>query len=137
MMDKKIVDAFLNVKSKAEKVAKDTEAAATLVDKAKKKAEKNKGFAKKMRDDLHGLFRMVRTWSQGKYSLPWKTIVTAIAALLYFVNPLDLIPDFIIGTGLLDDASIIAYAFNIIRKDVEAFTEWEKSANTSQNTDPS
>jgi uncharacterized membrane protein YkvA (DUF1232 family) len=131
-MDKKTTNAFSEAKKKAEKILKDTEATAKLVDSAKEKAEKNIGFAKKLRDDLFGLFRMVKCWSKGQYAVPWKVLITAVAAILYFLNPLDLIPDFIIGTGLLDDASVIAFALNIIRKDVDEFKKWENSASASQ-----
>lgn len=37
-----------------------------------------------------------------------------LGALGYFISPLDLIPDVIIGTGLLDDASILLMALKIL-----------------------
>lgn len=49
-----------------------------------------------------------------------------MAALLYFVNPFDVIPDFIIGIGYLDDVTIISFVFNSLRKDVQHFAEWDK-----------
>jgi uncharacterized membrane protein YkvA (DUF1232 family) len=33
------------------------------------------------------------------------------AALLYFINPIDLIPDFIVGGGYTDDAIVTGFIF--------------------------
>jgi len=39
-----------------------------------------------------------------KKYLPW------LIALLYFINPYDLVPDFIVGPGWLDDAAVLGLA---------------------------
>ncbi|MGB0524504.1 MAG: YkvA family protein [Flammeovirgaceae bacterium] len=39
----------------------------------------------------------------------------------------DLIPDFIPFLGFSDDALIIAWVYNSVRKDLEAFEEWENT----------
>lgn len=36
-----------------------------------------------------------------------------VAALLYFISPIDLIPDLIIGPGQLDDAAVILFALSL------------------------
>lgn len=41
---------------------------------------------------------------------PTSARLTLIAALAYFVTPFDFIPDFILGVGFLDDASVLAAA---------------------------
>jgi uncharacterized membrane protein YkvA (DUF1232 family) len=41
---------------------------------------------------------------------PTSARLTLIAALAYFVTPFDLVPDFILGVGFLDDASVLAAA---------------------------
>ena len=48
----------------------------------------------------------------GKTPLKYKAIV--IGALGYFICPIDLIPDIMIGTGFLDDASILMFALSTI-----------------------
>lgn len=37
-----------------------------------------------------------------------------VGALGYFISPLDLIPDIMIGTGYIDDAGMLIYALNTI-----------------------
>ena len=46
-----------------------------------------------------------------------------MAAVLYVVSPLDIIPDFLIVAGLIDDAAIIAWAFNEMNKELTKYQE--------------
>ena len=48
-----------------------------------------------------------------------------VTGLLYFLAPVDAIPDFIPVLGFLDDAAVIAYVLRAIEADVRAFEEWE------------
>ena len=47
--------------------------------------------------------------------------------LVYVFSPLDLIPDYIPGVGLLDDASIVGLCIAAIKSDLEAFKAWAKA----------
>ncbi len=79
-----------------------------------------------LRTDLPVLIRLVRAYAKGDYRrLPWRSIVLAATALLYFVTPFDIIPDFIVGTGFLDDAVVVAYVLKAIRDDLGRYEEWE------------
>lgn len=46
---------------------------------------------------------------------PTKVRATLLAALAYFVLPLDTIPDFLIGVGFGDDATVLMAALAMIR----------------------
>ena len=46
---------------------------------------------------------------------PAKVRATVFAALAYFVLPLDLIPDFLIGAGFGDDATVLMAAIAMVR----------------------
>jgi uncharacterized membrane protein YkvA (DUF1232 family) len=59
--------------------------------------------------------------------VPWQTIVLAIAAVVYFVNPFDLIPDLIPVIGYLDDATIVGFVIASIGGDIANFRDWEQS----------
>jgi uncharacterized membrane protein YkvA (DUF1232 family) len=76
--------------------------------------------------DLHALARLVSAWARREYTIvPWRAIAMSTAALLYFVNPFDAIPDAILGFGYLDDASVLAFVAGAIKRDLERFAEWE------------
>jgi uncharacterized membrane protein YkvA (DUF1232 family) len=88
-----------------------------------------------LREDLPVLVRLIRAYASGDYrTLPWKGILLATGAILYFVTPVDLIPDFIVGTGFLDDAVVVAYVIKAIRDDLTRFVAWE-AANALDDPD--
>ena len=55
------------------------------------------------------------------------SIVTIVAALIYFLSPLDVIPDFIPGLGFVDDATIIAFCFMSFKHDLDKYSNWLKN----------
>jgi len=73
------------------------------------------------------LSRLVKSYATGKYkAIPWKAMITVLAAVLYFLNPLDLIPDFIPGVGLTDDVGVVLWVFTTLKAEIDKFLEWEK-----------
>ena len=113
----------------AEEYSSDKERTKYLLDEAIRKSQRYKGLLKKCLDDLTALIHLVRAYINGEYkNVSWETIIWAIAAIIYFINPIDLIPDFIPGIGFIDDAAVIAFAITSIYKDLEKFREWERSA---------
>ncbi|NNC86605.1 MAG: DUF1232 domain-containing protein [Bacteroidia bacterium] len=117
---------FDGAKRKAESFAGDKGKTKKLIREAIDKAKKNKGSLGKVWVELQALIRLLKAWLIGKYKTPWKTIVFSSAALIYFVNPLDLLPDFIPVLGFLDDASVIAFVISSVRTDIKDFLNWEK-----------
>lgn len=79
-----------------------------------------------VRDQLGLMWRMLRSWQQGAYKhAPTGVLVSAVAALIYFVVPLDFLPDFILGTGFFDDAAVLAFVLRGIAGDLKKFSDWE------------
>ncbi len=52
-------------------------------------------------------------------------------AIIYFVNPFDLIPDLAPVAGYIDDAFVIAAVAAQVVADLEAFRGWEQSRATA------
>ncbi len=110
---------------KAEKIAGDIKKTTEIINRALVKSEREKGKIEKVRQEIDLLIKMVGAWAKGEYRrVPVKTIITGLAALIYFVNPVDLVPDFLLGLGFLDDVTIISFVVNSIRKDIEQFAQW-------------
>ena len=110
---------------KAEKLAGDFKKTSELINQALVKTEKHQGKINQVRYELEMLIKMVKAWTIGEYrQVPVKTIVTGLAALIYFINPLDVIPDFLAGLGFIDDMTVIAFVFSSIKRDIDQFAEW-------------
>jgi uncharacterized membrane protein YkvA (DUF1232 family) len=78
------------------------------------------------------LGRITKAYALGRYrEVPWKTMLTIVAGIVYFISPIDLIPDFIPITGLTDDVGVLLWIFNSVSKEVEKFLNWEKSESVS------
>ena len=70
--------------------------------------------------------RMIRSYQAGDYQrTPWKSLLLITAGIIYFVSPLDLIPDFIPVLGFMDDITVLLWILNSVRGDVEKYEEWE------------
>lgn len=105
--------------------------AARLATQAAQKAQKNKAALQKVWDDLLTLTRLLRAWARRGYTaVPWQTLVAVTAALIYFINPFDLIPDFLPTLGLVDDATLIGLVVASIREDLSRFRAWERKQSS-------
>ena len=83
-----------------------------------------------VKEKFFTLGRIVKAYATGKYrEVPWKTILLIVAAVIYFVNPIDLIPDWIPALGFTDDISILLMVYQAAKTDISKFLEWEKSNN--------
>lgn len=126
-MREKRPEGFDEAESKAGSYINDKKKAQYLLDEALRKANNNKGALEKIWADLFGLFRLVGAWIKGEYvRVPYKTILYAIGAIIYFVNPFDVIPDFIPLAGYVDDATVIGFVINSIKDEIERFKKWEQ-----------
>lgn len=76
------------------------------------------------------LARLTKAWRNKKYSeVSYVTVFLSVAILLYFVSPIDLVPDFIPLVGGLDDVLLLGFLLKIIDKEIERFQAWEKEYN--------
>lgn len=115
---------FNKAQQKAEKIFDKTEKVSSLLEDAAEKVRHNRSRLKDLWNEIEILIQMVRAYRSGQYrKIPWKGITIALAALIYFVNPFDLIPDFILGLGFLDDAAVIGFVINALHNEIEKFKE--------------
>lgn len=101
--------------------------AALLVEaESKAKTSNNKkGFVKETWDDLHILFAMLKAYVKGEYKyIPYSSLALIVGAILYFVMPIDSIPDILAVVGLTDDAALIAITMKKIKGDLDRFVKW-------------
>ena len=72
------------------------------------------------------LLPLVKDYWQGNYrDVSAKSIIIFAAALAYIISPLDLIPDYIIGLGQIDDAAILGLSLYFLEKDLQKYKQWK------------
>ena len=101
----------------------------TLLDRQRVIEEKVKGSGRLNRfsADIKLMFSMIRDYWYGNYrNVPWKTIAAVAGALLYVLNPLDVIPDLIFGFGFLDDAGVVALCLRLVESDLHRYAAWKE-----------
>ncbi len=96
---------------------------------------KSKGLSSEsfveVKDKLSLLVRMVRAYGKREYTVvPIKTITRIVAVLIYFLSPIDLVPDLLPVIGLTDDVALLLWLFNALSDDIDAFKIWEKEQKT-------
>jgi len=70
------------------------------------------------------LFELLKDWWDGKYrEIPWASIALITFAIIYFLNPADLIPDVIPVIGYIDDATVLALVWQAIEHDLKTYAE--------------
>lgn len=108
-------------------ILKNPELLRTLLDQVVAKVSAHREPLKAAKDQLLAFTRLVRAWVDGRYrDVPWKSVVMMAGALLYFLNPFDLVPDFIAG-GFLDDLTVLSSVAAAAKADLDAFLKWESA----------
>ena len=68
------------------------------------------------------MISLVKNYVQGKYTtVPYGTILAVLSALIYFLAPIDIVPDFIPLAGYLDDMAVLALCMNMVNIEIETY----------------
>lgn len=95
----------------------------------------NTTFAK-LTSKLSSMISLVRHYINGSYrDVETKSIVLVTAGLIYFLSPIDLIPDFLPIIGYADDIALLTYIFSSLSGEIERFELWKlnRNADIEQN----
>lgn len=128
MKQNTIGNYFNKMKEKANAVLESSTQTGELVSEAESKSSQpeSQGLIK-LGSQVKALVRLVKTYKKGDYrDVSKKSMVLIVAGLLYFVSPIDAVPDFLIGAGLLDDATVLAFIFKTLSSEIDAFQSWEE-----------
>jgi uncharacterized membrane protein YkvA (DUF1232 family) len=113
---------------RAERTARSPERVKSLASRAGERMKRHRRALGPLREDLPALLRLAKAWARREYTaLPWRAAVGIVAGLLYFVSPLDAVPDFLPFLGFIDDAAVLGFILRAMEKDVHAFREWEEA----------
>lgn len=103
-----------------EKVAKEVKA---LIGRVRRSDRKVPHFVEDAISTLEDLMQMLE---DEDYALPKSVRTRVLAALTYFANPQDLIPDHIPGLGFLDDAIMVKFVEDEFRHELWAYRKFRK-----------
>ena len=80
-------------------------------------------------EDLKLFVSLIRDYRSGAYKkFPFLSVAGIVFTLIYIISPVDLIPDYILGIGQIDDAAILGFCLYLLRKDVRKYKEWLKES---------
>jgi uncharacterized membrane protein YkvA (DUF1232 family) len=134
MMKKNTIGNYFNkMKEKANDVLESSSKTGELATNAENKtSQTDKQGLRELGEQVKALVRLVRSYKRGDYrNISKKSMLLIVASLLYFVSPIDAVPDFLIGVGLLDDATVLAFLFRTLSTEIAAFQAWEKTEEDS------
>ena len=115
--NKEKAKAFLDDDEKMENLFQEFEKKLRLIPKIGKRAS-----------DVAVLLSMLRAYIKKQYTdVSIATILATVAGLIYVVNPMDVVPEYIIGFGIVDDAAVIGIILQAMHMDLNKYKKWQKA----------
>ncbi len=83
-------------------------------------------------DDIQAVLRLLVAWTKQSYRrVSGGALLLLVAALVYFVTPVDVIPDPLGAMGFIDDIAVIETAVEAVRTELNRFRAWEETHSLS------
>ena len=126
MTEKNLKRSFEQSKKKAKKILNDKDKMDLFLERLEKKLSLIP-IAGGMLSEIPVLISLVKAYIEKRYAnVPIGTVIAIVGALLYFLSPIDLVPDLLPAIGLVDDAAVIALALKLVHDDVKEYQSWKK-----------
>jgi uncharacterized membrane protein YkvA (DUF1232 family) len=75
---------------------------------------------------LMAMIRLLQAYYRREYlDVPAQSLIMITGTIIYFVSPIDFIPDWIPVAGYLDDAFVVGLALKSVKDDLDVFMQWE------------
>lgn len=122
----KILDFFKKSENKASVILKDKTKASDTIKEALGKAVTNKGDLEGVWAKMLLLFAVAKDYVSGDYTeIPKRSIVAILGGLIYFLSPIDVVPDFVPVLGFVDDVFVLNLVYKQVIKDLEKYKSWK------------
>ncbi len=119
--------SFQNSEREALEILKDKRLTKEKVEKAFIKANSNKSSLQEVWDYLMSFFSIIKDYINGSYKeISFGSVAAILAALIYFLSPIDFIPDFIPGIGFIDDVFVIGLVIKQVKEELDRYNHWKK-----------
>lgn len=93
-----------------------------------RKSARQGGRFNALKEDLRLLQGLCMAWWRGEYrAISSQALLAVVAALLYFVTPLDGLPDWLPVVGFIDDLAVLAWVLRTWSDELAAFRAWREA----------
>lgn len=83
-------------------------------------------IAEKFLYDAPVMISLVRDYVDKTYTdIPAESVITIVSALMYISLPVDIIPDFILEFGYIDDVAVLRAGDSLVKDDYEKYKKWK------------
>lgn len=83
--------------------------------------------------DIPIMISLIRSYMKKEYTdIPIGSIIGVVGALIYFLSPIDLLPDTIPILGYLDDIAVINFTLKMIHDDMDDYRKWRDDNGKNQ-----
>lgn len=121
-----ISEALKSVSKEAEVMLQDEDKVEHSLQRLEKKLQKIPAIGNQLAD-ITTLISLIRSYIRKEYrEIPFGSIVSIFGGLLYFLSPVDLVPDVIPVFGYLDDIAVIKLVMTMVNDDVEEYKIWRE-----------
>ncbi|GAB4249249.1 MAG: hypothetical protein Tsb0034_28600 [Ekhidna sp.] len=125
-----------NIFEKAKRTASDPQKVKGLVTNVGKKL---KNYAKDSEDwqefkkKINILVEMVKCHLSGEYNaFSLSSVLLMVFALIYFLTPTDVVPDFIPAVGFTDDATVLMLIYKKLGRDINKYLDWKEEQTSNE-----
>ncbi len=81
-----------------------------------------------LREKVVVLGSLLKAYATGEYrNIEFQNVLKVVAGFIYFISPIDLIPDFLPYVGLTDDVALLMFIIKSISNEIEKFEQWKKA----------
>lgn len=80
--------------------------------------------------DIKTFFAMSRAVLTGRYKMPWGTFIWLVIFVIYFLSPLDALPDVLPLLGFADDGAFFIFVLLMLHKELNNFRQAQNKPKT-------
>lgn len=129
--ENKAFDALKDGIPEATTILNDEKRSKKLIERLEEKAKDSK--LGKTLEVIPLLISCVKSFIKGEYrDIPIGTIAAIVSALVYWLSPVDIIPDFIPGVGHIDDAAVVLACMKMVSSDLDDYKKWLEAKDVTQ-----
>ncbi|WP_316798571.1 YkvA family protein [Pedobacter frigidisoli] len=123
----KILNLFKKSQSRASAILKDKSKVSVTVENALGKAVSNRSDLEGVWDKMVLLLAVSKDFINGNYTaIPKRSIIAILGGLVYFLSPIDVVPDFVPVLGFIDDIFVLNLVYKQVLKDLEEYKTWKE-----------